>query len=123
MNRQKLLITKRRLRQLCGGFFITQTVDQKTNIIIEADKNGRLTYYGKTEDLYNIEKMAEEINLENGKIPPIIQGRDLIDEGFTPSPLFGKVLDFVYNIQIDESIDSYSTLLNIAIKFMQLLDV
>lgn len=109
---------KRLINRLEGKVTINDLIK-----LIEADKNGRLTYYGKTEDLYAIEKIAEEIKLENGKIPPIIQGRDLINSGFKPSPLFGKVLDFVYNIQIDESIDSYSTLLNIAIKTMQLLDV
>lgn len=35
MNRQQLLITKRRLRQLHGDNFISQTGDQKTNIIID----------------------------------------------------------------------------------------
>jgi hypothetical protein len=48
----------------------------------------------------------------------LVLGRHLIAAGFKPSPLFGKVLNEVYEIQLDEGFD-FSQLQEIAINRMK----
>ena len=47
-------------------------------------------------------KKAKELNIENKAIEPLIQGRDLIDLGFKPSREFKYILDFAFDLQLDE---------------------
>jgi len=48
---------------------------------------------------------AKELDIHNVPIKPIIQGRDLIDLGFKPGVEFKKILDFAFNLQVDESLE------------------
>ncbi len=47
-------------------------------------------------------KKAKELNIENKAIEPLIQGRDLIDLGFKPSREFKYILNFAFDLQLDE---------------------
>jgi tRNA nucleotidyltransferase (CCA-adding enzyme) len=47
---------------------------------------------------------AKELDIHNEPIKPIIQGRDLIELGFKPSLLFKEILDFAFELQIEEDI-------------------
>ena len=47
-------------------------------------------------------KKAKELNIENKAIEQLIQGRDLIDLGFKPSREFKYILDFAFDLQLDE---------------------
>jgi len=46
-------------------------------------------------------KNAQELNVHNEKLQPLVQGRDLIALGFNPSPIFTKILAYAYELQIE----------------------
>lgn len=45
---------------------------------------------------------AKELDIHNEPIKPIVQGRDLIELGFKPSSAFKEILDFAFELQIEE---------------------
>lgn len=45
------------------------------------------------------------------KMPPILNGRDLISVGYEPGPVFKGILDKAYTMQVDEGITDKNTLL------------
>ena len=53
-------------------------------------------------------KKAEELDVYNEPLKPILQGRDLIELGFTPSKDFKTLLNAVYNEQLEGRVDSIS---------------
>ncbi len=48
---------------------------------------------------------AKELNIENKAIEPLIQGRDLIALGFKPSKEFKEILEFAFDLQLDENLE------------------
>ena len=44
---------------------------------------------------------AKELNVKHSPPKPLLQGADLITLGLKPSPLFGKILNEIYNMQLD----------------------
>ena len=46
---------------------------------------------------------AKELDIHNEPIKPIVQGRDLIELGFKPSDKFKEILEFAFDLQIDEN--------------------
>ena len=46
---------------------------------------------------------AKELDIHNEPIKPIVQGRDLIELGFKPSDKFKQILEFAFDLQIDEN--------------------
>lgn len=48
---------------------------------------------------------AKELNIENKAIEPLIQGRDLIALGFKPSKKFKEILEFAFDLQLDENLE------------------
>lgn len=51
--------------------------------------------------LINAKKTMDEKSL----LPqPLLRGKDLIKLGFTPGPIFGRILDTVYDLQLDEKV-------------------
>ncbi len=69
--------------------------------------------YPKNKELYkNIKKRAVELNILNKKMTPLIQGRDLIKMGLKPSLQFSKILQEVYDAQMDELFCNYTEALN-----------
>jgi poly(A) polymerase len=60
-------------------------------------------------DVQNYNFIKEKLSLmaqEVIKPPPFISGRDLIQLGLKPGPLFGEILDEVYDLQLEEKINS-----------------
>jgi tRNA nucleotidyltransferase (CCA-adding enzyme) len=49
---------------------------------------------------------AKGLNVKNKPLDNLLQGRDLIALGFEPSPQFGKMLDELYELQMDGKIKS-----------------
>lgn len=48
---------------------------------------------------------AKELNIENKAIVQLVQGRDLIALGFKPSKKFKEILDFAFDLQLDEHLE------------------
>lgn len=46
-------------------------------------------------------EQSKALNVTNKPLVPLLQGRDLIDLGLTPSPKFKEILDAVYALQMD----------------------
>jgi len=46
---------------------------------------------------------AKELNIQNEALKPLVQGRDLIELGLNPSKEFKKILDYAFDLQIDEN--------------------
>lgn len=68
-------------------------------LLAEADNAGK----GNSEDFTPVKKWFAEATerLKLDQIEPLIRGRDLIAMGFEPSPKFGKVLKFAFELQLD----------------------
>jgi tRNA nucleotidyltransferase (CCA-adding enzyme) len=45
---------------------------------------------------------AKELNIQNKAIQPLVQGRDLIALGYKPSKEFKEILEFAFDLQLDE---------------------
>jgi hypothetical protein len=52
--------------------------------------------------------MAKELEVENSKPKMILQGRDLIYLGLKPSSKFKKLLDAIYELQLDGKVTTKS---------------
>ena len=50
-------------------------------------------------------QQAKELNIENKAIIPLVQGRDLIALGFKPSKKFKEILEFAFDLQLDEHLE------------------
>lgn len=86
--------------------------------IVEADHSGRPPLEpGVPESAKQLFNMMIDAMVDN-TVQPIIKGRDLIKCGFTPSPLFGKVLSETHEFQLDNDA-TYEELLSIAIEKMK----
>ena len=48
---------------------------------------------------------AKELDIHNEPIKAIVQGRDLIELGFKPSDKFKEILEFAFDLQIDENMN------------------
>ncbi len=47
---------------------------------------------------------ARALNIEHGAPKPLLQGRHLQEMGLSPSPLFGRIIAAVYEMQLDERV-------------------
>lgn len=56
---------------------------------------------------------AKELDIHNEPIKPLIQGRDLIELGFKPSKEFKEILDFAFDLQIEEELSKEDILKSI----------
>ncbi|MGI8410479.1 MAG: polynucleotide adenylyltransferase, partial [Pyrinomonadaceae bacterium] len=62
-------------------------------------------WFGSEAQEWFIEKVRE-LQIEQKAPEPILMGRHLIEIGFDPSPSFKKVLDTIYELQLDGKIIS-----------------
>ena len=83
--------------------------------VYKADKYSRMEDYETESFLEEILDMYDDIQNE---IKPIVKGRDLIDNGFIPSPLFGEILRKAFDAQIDGIFDT----LEDGIKYIENMD-
>ncbi len=73
-------------------------------LVAKADFLGRTTdeaHSGKYEAGEWMLEKAKALKVENRPIDALLQGRDLINFGLKPSPLFKKILDEVYDLQME----------------------
>ena len=60
---------------------------------------------------------AKELEIHNVAIKPLVLGRDLIELGFKPSKEFKEILEFAFDLQIDENMKKEEIIKNIIKKY------
>ncbi|MBP9491531.1 MAG: CCA tRNA nucleotidyltransferase, partial [Aliarcobacter sp.] len=58
---------------------------------------------------------AKELDIHTKPIEALVLGRDLIKLGFKPSSKFKEILDFAFDLQIDDNLN-YDEIIKIIIK-------
>ena len=72
--------------------------------------------HGQT-DAYNfIREKMEKYGREEIKPPPLLSGRDLIDLGYSPGPVFSKILGRVEELQLENRLSSKDEALDFVLK-------
>ena len=71
----------------------------KADFLGRTTKEAKIGMYEAGEWL--LEK-AKHLKVEHKPLDNLLQGRDLIALGLTPSPLFKTILDEVYELQLEE---------------------
>ena len=61
---------------------------------------------------------AKELNIENKAIEPLVQGRDLMALGLKPSKSFKEILEFAFELQLDENLQKEKIIENIKEKYL-----
>lgn len=69
-------------------------------LLAEADNAGRGVEFDFSPVRDWFETNIKRLSLDH-EIKPIVMGRDLIEKGYKPSPLFGKVLNYAFELQLD----------------------
>ena len=62
---------------------------------------------------------AKEISIHNEPIKPLVLGRDLIELGLKPSKEFKEILDFAFDLQIDENMNKQEIIEEIKKEFIK----
>lgn len=70
----------------------------KADFLGRATKEAKRGYYPAGDWLL---ERSKKMKVENKPLENLLQGRDLIDMGFTPSPQFKEILDALYILQLD----------------------
>lgn len=79
--------------------------------IVEADFSGRPPLpQGIPSDAQKLYDLME-VETRDNRVAQLVLGRHLVSSGYTPSKLFGIVLNEVYEVQLDEGLDFESLLL------------
>ena len=60
---------------------------------------------------------AKELEIHNVPIKPLVQGKDLIELGFKPSKFFKEILDFAFDLQLDENMKKEEIIKEITMKY------
>jgi len=84
-------------------------------LLAKADFLGRTTEEALKGDFIAgewLQKRAEELNVINAPTPPLLQGRDLMQAGLTPSKNFKTILQQAYEAQMDGEITTHSEALS-----------
>ncbi|WP_419678198.1 CCA tRNA nucleotidyltransferase [Aliarcobacter lanthieri] len=63
------------------------------------------------------ETIAKNINILNTPLKALVSGKDLVALGFKPSQIFGDILDFAINLQIDRNLTKEDILEEILMNF------
>ena len=71
---------------------------------LELHRADCLASHGNIENFEFLKKKKKEIDKINLRPEPLIKGKDLIELGFEPGPLLGKILNRTYELQLDEKI-------------------
>ena len=69
---------------------------------------------GETESVVFVEELRRSLSREEIAPEPFLSGDDLIEAGYSPSPLFGKVLDTVYDAQLEGKVKDKEEALRMA---------
>ena len=92
---------------------------KELTLVSKADFLGRTTDEALTRNYKAgdwLLKKASSLNVETKPIKRLLQGRDLINLGLSPSPKFKTMLDEVYDLQLDGAITTYEEALEYAKK-------
>ncbi len=73
----------------------------------------REKWFGSAAQEWFIEK-ARKLNIERHPPKPILMGRHLIEMGMKPSPRFGKIINAVYELQLDGKVENLDEALDAA---------
>jgi putative nucleotidyltransferase with HDIG domain len=65
-----------------------------------------LASHGNLDNFSFVKNALQEFARERLKPAPFLRGEDLIDLGLKPGPLFGKILQEAYDLQLDEKLSS-----------------
>jgi poly(A) polymerase len=63
-----------------------------------------LASHGNLDNFYFVKEKLEAFARERIKPAPLLKGQDLIGLGLAPGPLFGKILNEAYDLQLDEKL-------------------
>ena len=74
---------------------------------LELHRADCLASHGNIENLEFLKKRQKEIDKINLRPKPLIRGKDLIELGFEPGPLLGKILNKIYELQLDEKLQTF----------------
>ena len=81
-------------------FLSRSTIDTE----LELHRIDCMASHGNCENISFLEERRKKIRDEMLKPAPLLKGKDLIELGFKPGPLFGEILSKVYDAQLDEEI-------------------
>ncbi|HEX3019233.1 MAG TPA: CCA tRNA nucleotidyltransferase [Chitinispirillaceae bacterium] len=79
-----------------------ETIDEE----LELHRIDCLASHGNLENYYYLVEKRSEIAADKLKPQPYIKGKDLIDFGLKPGPQFGEILSEIYDLQLEEKINS-----------------
>ncbi len=65
-----------------------------------------LASHGNCDNYHFLREKLRHFKSETLKPEPLLRGRDLIGLGFTPGPLFGKILAEIYELQLEEEVST-----------------
>ena len=71
--------------------------------------------------LFLLDNLASDENIRNRELKALVSGKELIGCGFTPSPLFKKVLDEIFDRQLAGEFKDKKSALEAAVRVMDLL--
>lgn len=80
-------------------------------LLAKADFLGRTTQEALQGDFEAgrwLQEKADELNVSNSPVPPLLQGRDLMQAGLAPSKTFKIILQKAYEAQMDGEITTHS---------------
>ncbi|MBL3520534.1 CCA tRNA nucleotidyltransferase [Arcobacter lanthieri] len=110
--------------------FIKEILLLQKSILTKDEKDiKRLSLKLKVEDLIVLNKafkndiakeaetIAKNINILNTPLKAFVIGKDLVSLGFKPSQIFGDILDFAINLQIDRNLTKEDILDEILMNF------
>lgn len=92
-------VTKMRLSTL-KKFLSRPTIEDE----LELHRADCLASHGDISNYYFVKEKLSEMALETIKPHPLLGGRDLIELGLKPGPLFGGILEYVYDLQLEEKV-------------------
>jgi len=69
---------------------------------------------GERESAAFVRRLRASLKDEEINPPPLLDGNDLIEAGFSPSPAFGRVLEAVYDAQLEGRVSSKEEALELA---------
>lgn len=92
-------VTQMRLSTL-KKFLARSTIESE----LELHRADCLASHGNIENYHYLQEKKAQIAKENLQPQPLISGKDLINLGFTPGPIFGRILQTIYDLQLNEKI-------------------
>ena len=106
------------VREMKSGKILRLLADDNFALELELHRLDCLSCHGKMECfVYLVDQLRA---MPDAKLPPpLIQGRDLVAAGATPSPRFGKVLHEVYERQLAGELTTRDAALQAALKMLE----